>query len=293
LAQVCGQLPGAMADHLVVLQHGICGTSNDLSNIAQALDIAFPGRLRMLLSRVCEGRTLDGVAAGGTRLAQEVRSEAPRRGGCISFVCHSLGGLYARHALRLLEAEDWFAHSGIRAVNFVTTASPHLGIMEVGVFWRWGIWLLHAALGSTIRDLSLHSDTICSLTDEVAIRSLQRFERRAVYGNFDDDMWVRPCSALLMPCPPSSDGLNAGVPEAISEVPSGDEFVAFPDEHRTIISEMTGRLCKLEWERYVVHFPSRHWTGAAHSKICNHAVEDTANWGVHVVFHICKSFLAP
>lgn len=233
---------------------------------------------------------MDGVAEGGLRIAAAVKREAPRPGGCISFICHSLGGIYARHAIRLLEAEGWFATSGVRAANFVTTACPHLGIMELGGFWRF--WIGFLPLGETINDLALQSCVVRNLTDDFAMRSLQRFERRAVYGNVDDDMWVRSCTALLTAAPPSlGEDLPPGVPQELLEVPTDDELGAFPDEQRSVVSDMLGRLTQLEWERYAVYFPYSLWTGAAHSKICNHKDRDTANCGVHVVFHICTSFI--
>merc|ERR1740130_1510029 len=90
-------------------------------------------------------------------------------------------------------------------MNFITTASPHLGITEVGTFWRQGSWALGLVLGGrympgwdTITDLMLQSNVLPALCDDVGLRSLRRFERRVAYGNLDDDMWVRPCSALII-----------------------------------------------------------------------------------------------
>lgn len=108
------------------------------------------------------GRTTDGIAAGGTRLAEEVaefivtdirdrrkrrqignESEVQDDGGdfeehvTISFVGNSLGGLYSRYALSLLPSElrldapkEDDASSGtiiLHPNTFCTTATPHLG----------------------------------------------------------------------------------------------------------------------------------------------------------------------
>ena len=108
------------------------------------------------------GRTTDGIAAGGTRLAEEVaefiindirdrrrrkqndkESEAQDDGNefeehvTVSFVGNSLGGLYSRYALSLLPSElrvdasdEDDASSGtiiLHPNTFCTTATPHLG----------------------------------------------------------------------------------------------------------------------------------------------------------------------
>ena len=107
------------------------------------------------------GRTTDGIAAGGTRLAEEVaefivadirgrrriREEGENQQDCfqeehvtISFVGNSLGGLYSRYALSLLPSElhvaslsaddDDATSSGtiiLHPNTFCTTATPHLG----------------------------------------------------------------------------------------------------------------------------------------------------------------------
>ena len=108
------------------------------------------------------GRTTDGIAAGGTRLAEEVaefivndirdrrkRRQIENEGEVqddgddfeehvtVSFVGNSLGGLYSRYALSLLPSElrldaseDDDASSGtiiLHPNTFCTTATPHLG----------------------------------------------------------------------------------------------------------------------------------------------------------------------
>lgn len=291
-------------DHLVVLQHGIVGTPAELSNIGKALDASFPGKLRVLLSEVSEGSTFDGVSAGGHRLATLIKDHAPKRNGHISFVCHSLGGVYARAALRVLESEDWFTTSGVNAMNFVTTASPHVGVVEVGSFWRMGASAIGMILGGknwdTISDLFLRTNVLQELCDEVALRSLGRFRRLAAYGNLDDDMWVRPCSALLLFCRPRLDEeLPPGQPHEIivqtNDMPSELDENALSDfasQHYAEVTEMLKSLNTLSWERYVVHYPYSRWTGAAHSKICNHALEDANDDGTATVEHICGLFLS-
>ena len=115
--------------HLVVLVHGLSGTAADLGYLARRLEA--DASVRVLASGANEPfpRTLDGVDAGGARVADEVRQVASAYK-TISFVGNSLGGLYARAALRELrdEAKDTFA--GLTPAVFVTTAAPHLGARQ-------------------------------------------------------------------------------------------------------------------------------------------------------------------
>ena len=57
----------------------------------------------------------------------------------VSFIGHSLGGMYLRFALG--ELYDFFSENDIRLVNFVSMATPHLGIRH-----------FRDGLGTTIAD---------------------------------------------------------------------------------------------------------------------------------------------
>ena len=70
----------------------------------------------------------------------------------------------------------------------------------------------------------------------------------------------------------------------------GSALEAYPSHNHDDIRVMLERLNSLSWERYIVFFPFTYWTGAAHSKICNHSLEDINNDGCHVVEHIARSF---
>ena len=115
--------------HLVVLVHGLSGTAADLGYLARRLEA--DASVRVLASGANEPfpRTLDGVDAGGARVADEVRQVASAYK-TISFVGNSLGGLYARAALRELRDADRSTFAGLTPAVFVTTAAPHLGARQ-------------------------------------------------------------------------------------------------------------------------------------------------------------------
>ena len=125
--------------HLVVLVHGLSGTAADLGYLARRLEA--DASVRVLASGANEPfpRTLDGVDAGGARVADEVRQVASDFK-TISFVGNSLGGLYARAALRELRDAERDTFAGLTPAVFVTTAPPHLGLQKAS---RWAIPLPH------------------------------------------------------------------------------------------------------------------------------------------------------
>ena len=91
-------------------------------------------------------QTYDGIDAGGFRLAAEIETELLRLDSVrrISFIGHSLGGLYCRFAAAVLDARGWFSEtasasaesraSGVRFVRpmvYISLATPHLGSRQV------------------------------------------------------------------------------------------------------------------------------------------------------------------
>lgn len=289
-----------MSNHLVVVHHGMCAEPAEVQRIAEGLESAFGEKLRVLNASVNTKQTTDGVAAAGARLAELIRMEAPPHGGRLSLVAHSMGGVVARWAVKELEEQDWFAQKRVHAVNFVTTASPHLGLSDVGTFWYKSISLTGPLVGLTVKDLLAQSDVLKEdLIGEVALRGLQRFCRRALYGNLEDDVGVRPCTSLLLPLRPEVGSMPVGVPQSLSLVRDGEwEAVELgPDftqpQLHAAARQMLHRLDTLAWERYAVHFPFnrwKDWRGDAHHKICNHSKWDRHNCGRDVVAHICQTF---
>ncbi|KAG5188703.1 hypothetical protein JKP88DRAFT_142942, partial [Tribonema minus] len=60
-------------EHLVVVCHGIFGSPGDLAYLEKAVKRAGMGRVLVLNARVNTGKTRDGIASGGTRVAEAVR----------------------------------------------------------------------------------------------------------------------------------------------------------------------------------------------------------------------------
>ncbi|PVV02329.1 hypothetical protein BB560_003221 [Smittium megazygosporum] len=146
--------------HLFVLSHGLHGSRNEMIYLTEQLKLKsstkrkFLGadgnrRLVVLSHDVNHGNTTDGVEAGGKRIANKIleyvswlkladthhpkppsQKKSRHR---ISFIGHSLGGLYNLSCLEFLSiATNGSFFDIFEPTNFVTLATPWLGIFEMG-----------------------------------------------------------------------------------------------------------------------------------------------------------------
>ncbi|XP_052179475.1 uncharacterized protein LOC127792881 isoform X3 [Diospyros lotus] len=143
-------------DHLLVLVHGILASPSDWIYVEAELKRCL-GRNFLIYASSCNTytKTFAGIDGAGKRLADEVmqvvkRTESLKK---ISFLAHSLGGLFARYAVAVLYSPDAFGSdhfhevpastntnsktacssrqgviAGLEPVNFITLATPHLGV---------------------------------------------------------------------------------------------------------------------------------------------------------------------
>ena len=229
--------------HLVVLVHGLSGTAADLGYLARRLEA--DASVRVLASGANEPfpRTLDGVDAGGARVADEVRQVASAYK-TISFVGNSLGGLYARAALRELRDAERDTFAGLTPAVFVTTAAPHLGARQttygplapllrllpsfvsicVEIKFRRPTrrprschssmaslthWLTstQVSIARSAKDAMLQTSTVADLSCCEALQALALFPKRRAYGSAAGDFMVPTASALFTAA--SSDELRA------------------------------------------------------------------------------------
>ncbi|XVF11287.1 hypothetical protein REPUB_Repub08aG0013800 [Reevesia pubescens] len=192
----CKDSDSLSADHLVIMVHGILGSSSDWKFGAEQ----FVKRLTDKVFVHCSERnmsklTLDGVDVMGERLAKEVLDVIQEKPNLrkISFVAHSVGGLVARYAIGRLyrppkeevkedesgndckedtsgnecKEEPRVTIGGLEAVNFITVATPHLGsrgnkqvpfLFGVPAFEKAANCVIHLIFRRTGRHLFLNDD---------------------------------------------------------------------------------------------------------------------------------------
>jgi hypothetical protein len=211
---VQGLLIASNSDHLVVLSHGIMGTSQDLNYLAEQLERRGCVVLRSTVNE--RSRSLSGIKRGGELLAGEIEEFAKASGNRlrrISIVGNSLGGLYARYATKVLH-EGKFA--GLEPHKFLTIASPHLGVRNWTFAEDYGIAsfipaldLIKQAVSYTIfstgreifaMDGETDSDSTTGTgnpsllyrmaTEESFLNPLRSFASRRLYANLQRDFVV-------------------------------------------------------------------------------------------------------
>jgi hypothetical protein len=164
LGVLVADAPMGAPTHLIVLLHGLQAKPSQMQPIADALAKAArqaPMGVRVHIlqpeavatSLWTPRATFQGIDVGGEALAGEIvkyyEREKLARGTRISFVGHSLGGMYARFVIGYLEALGWFeSAAGERAPSiregraarlvpsaYISLATPHLGVSKSPDNW--------------------------------------------------------------------------------------------------------------------------------------------------------------
>lgn len=134
--------------HLLVLVHGILSGPSDWNYVVTELKKRLSSKVLIYASGANSFvQTLSGIDVAGRRLAEEVKEVIKRNPSLeqISFVGHSLGGLFVRYAIAVLldppaEKESHFKEGkpinathttrigGLIPINYISLATPHLGV---------------------------------------------------------------------------------------------------------------------------------------------------------------------
>jgi hypothetical protein len=217
--------------HLIVLLHGWIGSTEDVKNIKAALHASFVEPVIIYSVKGNEGKTTDGVIFGGVKAAQEVIEQLTlfpsiKRLSCIG---HSLGGLYARYMISVLDDQGVF--SRVQPVCYISLATPHLGschFSNMASSYSFGFIksnttnsIANVILGETGRHLflsdcdngegqsdikvvqekhektSLRTPLLVQMSTPKFTKSLARFELLAAYANIQGDTAVGYYSASI------------------------------------------------------------------------------------------------
>ncbi|KAM7520891.1 hypothetical protein LguiB_019853 [Lonicera macranthoides] len=309
--------------HLVITVNGIIGSAQNWRFAAKQFVKNYPQDVIVHCSE-CNSSllTFDGVDVMGNRLAEEVISVIKRHSDLrkISFIGHSLGGLVARYAIAKLYRKELTRDvcqqdgesrvdgpgdqcleeklkgkiAGLEPVNFITSATPHLGSRghkQVPAFC--GFYTLEKAafqaswcLGRTGKHLFL-ADTdngkpplllqmVNDSEDLPFMSALQSFKRRVAYANarFDHLVGWSTSSLRRRNELPKRQHLarNDKYPHIVN-VEAATQEEASPEAEvngyqSDDIEEMMIRgLTKVSWERVDVSFSGSKQKYLAHSTI--------------------------
>jgi len=135
-------------DHIIVLHHGLGGSSNDLRIFKNYVQVIFP-EAKVMVSSANHFSKEDGIEIMGERLADEVRKfileKMPEMGhptrprGRLSFIGYSLGSLVIRAALVSRSLKLFLP----RLHALISLSSPHLGCpYSASGLIKTGMWAL-------------------------------------------------------------------------------------------------------------------------------------------------------
>ncbi|KAF3341514.1 lipase [Carex littledalei] len=142
-------------DHLLVLVHGILASPKDWIYAEAELKRRLGANFLIYVSSANSFiKTFEGIDVAGRRLAAEVENVVEENYGLtkISFLAHSLGGMFTRYAIAVMYSSDDLTMginvtsqntktddskevtsssgliAGLEPINFITLATPHLGV---------------------------------------------------------------------------------------------------------------------------------------------------------------------
>ncbi|KAE8056645.1 hypothetical protein FH972_013394 [Carpinus fangiana] len=336
--------------HLVVMVNGLIGSAQNWKYAAKQFLKKYPDDVIAHCSECNPSMlTFDGVDVMGERLAEEVISVIKRHPGVqkISFIGHSLGGLVARYAIAKLYGRDIMRDfsqgngefrtngsgdlcveekfhgkiAGLEPVNFITSATPHLGSRghkQVPVFC--GFYTLEKLasrtswfLGRTGKHLFLTDNDngkpplllrmANDCEDLKFMSALQSFKRRVAYANVQFDHLVGWSTSSLRrrdELPKRRDlSRNEKFPHIVSvktaETSSTQHEVpleAKVNGHKNIDleEEMIRGLTKVSWERVDVSFSGSTQRYLAHTTIQVKSYCFNSD-GADVVQHMIDNFV--
>jgi len=301
--------------HLIVFIHGFEGTGHDFDKAekifkerASAINDELQIRLLKVQCNSTFGGTYDGIEPGAVRIwksVMQVLRNEENNIKAISIVGHSLGGLYGRFLLRLLD--DCFVFDSVEARFFVSLASPHMSIRRplTGPF---NLVFHHAAksICRTTRELSLEdngaSPILYRMTEKSFTSVLLKFKRRILYSNVLNDFQVPfPTASISLGNPYNRDknlltrstkytdltewSLN-NVEQRLHHDLEDLELFAKRDPQGRLLRAMFVRLNEISWERYDAVFS----TVFAHEQIIN---KRTFFAGKDVMQHLADTMIQP
>ncbi|XP_020100884.1 putative lipase YDR444W isoform X2 [Ananas comosus] len=225
-------------DHLLVLVHGIMASPSDWIYAEEQLKRRLGSNFLIYASSSNSyTKTFGGIDGAGRRLADEIldvvqQTDSLRK---ISFLAHSLGGLFARYAIAVLynlenlrRGQHGYSTShtngnsdklkslsasgtiaGLEPINFITLATPHLGVrgkkqlpflLGVPILEKLAPPLAPIFIGQTGRQLFLTDGKpskpplLLRMTsdseDKKFISALAAFQCRILYANVSYDHMV-------------------------------------------------------------------------------------------------------
>ncbi|SCM20875.1 serine esterase, putative [Plasmodium chabaudi adami] len=185
-----------MKPHYFIFQHGLTASVWDFQNIINPLLRKYPP-IYIYVTYSYQGHTFEGIDVGTERISAELKylfRNINNDDINISMIGHSLGGVLNRYNLVNLYRNKILRNK--KFINFITFASPHIGVHENTPFIR----ALSKYLGAhTVDDLNNKTNIMLKIGNVEGINMLKKFENIIFYGNTHSDWLVGIRTSLVLP----------------------------------------------------------------------------------------------
>lgn len=166
----------------------------------------------LVLAPTCNHmRTRDGINRGAQRILDQVESliSGSDQLTKVSYICHSLGGLYARQVIYLAHTitDPKSKLSTLTPINFITLSTPHVGSRHFSRVFHDVIvnTLVPIMFGKTGRQVLLldvkskngDPPMLVHMVSDLHIELLSRFSYLATYANIANDLAVPYCTSAI------------------------------------------------------------------------------------------------
>ncbi|KAJ3277176.1 hypothetical protein HDV01_000228 [Terramyces sp. JEL0728] len=244
--------------HLILLLHGIDGVGHDMIFLAEKLRDKFPRPNYKISIPTCnDHKTNDGIVAASTRLLSWILEETEKSNADkISFVCYSIGGLYTRYLLKMLEDEQVIPNK-LQPIFFITIDTPHLGFQQSSISntllsYKWLKPLISVTgcelnlIDSFLTEDGAEQHILEYLTNADYVEPLGHFQYLVLYGNMYQERSLYPTYCI---------GTNQYIPlipqtkfHQICTVP----LTTKPDYNDSREHKMASVLSQLAWKRFII-----------------------------------------
>jgi hypothetical protein len=183
---------------MFVLVHGLDGFSSDMDFFKAKLN-SLKCDLFCFAPTANHWNTKDGITRGATRILLQIEQQIKEQTHItkISYLGHSLGGLYAREVIYLAHLKN-SPVAKLTPMNFITLASPHMGGREHTMVVRVMVPLL---LGQTGREMMLVDDQkephLLKMASMNYLDLLNMFKKAILYSNVNNDVSVSYCTSAI------------------------------------------------------------------------------------------------
>eukprot|EP00638_Chattonella_subsalsa_P019391 CAMPEP_0117886540 /NCGR_PEP_ID=MMETSP0950-20121206/20430_1 /TAXON_ID=44440 /ORGANISM="Chattonella subsalsa, Strain CCMP2191" /LENGTH=466 /DNA_ID=CAMNT_0005743905 /DNA_START=57 /DNA_END=1457 /DNA_ORIENTATION=- len=196
-------------EHVIVLHHGLGGSSHDLRIIKNYVQVIFP-HTKVMVSAANHFSKEDGIEKMGERLAEEIRTfildKVPEMGhptkpcGRLSFIGYSMGSLVIRAALVSRSLSLFLP----RLHSFISLSSPHLGCpYSASHVIKTGMWAIRKFMKiKVLEELELKDHEVPTETYlyRLSLMPGLRYFKHLVLVSAHQDKYVPSYSARIQIC---------------------------------------------------------------------------------------------